>query len=99
MGDWISKDGDGRWHVDLHALPRWLSLTIAAVTVAIVVSLARRFDPAPTIPTWLPRAVNVGAWIITGSLVFLCIRWLAVRKQRRTQSLRRPSNPTPPTAS
>lgn len=83
MGNWIKKDHDGRWRVDLHVLPRWLSLTVAAATVAIVVMLARRVDPDPAIPTWLAPALSVAAWIILGGLVLMLVRWLALRKRQR----------------
>jgi hypothetical protein len=83
MGDWVTRDDDRRWHVDLHALPKWLSLSLAAATVAVVVVLARRIEPDPAIPAWLPGAIDVAAAAIIGGVVLMSIRWLAGRRRGR----------------
>jgi len=83
VGYWMKKDEDGRWRADLLLLPRWIGLSLAIATVAIVVLLARRFDPDPPLPTWLPAAIDMAATTILVVGVVLAARWVALRRRRR----------------
>jgi len=88
MGDWMTKDEDGRWRADLHLLPRWISLTLAGAVVGIVVMLARRFDPEPAVPAWLPATINTGAALIIAVGSLLAARWVALRWRRSVRDCR-----------
>lgn len=81
MGDWLTRDKNRRWQVDLHQLPRWASLLVGVAIVVVVVWVARIMEPNPPVPQWLGVAVRVGGWIFVSLVLLVLIGWL-VRRRR-----------------